>query len=252
MNTLQKILTLASLVTKLSLTDLSALRHILGTALKAAEDVSNARGDIRPLPPEDILKLFTPEKDYIVSIKPFPNIPASISLAEAVALVGLMQACKASRVFEFGTYQGVSTTQLALNIPAHGEVFTLDLPEDDPRYALPIPKNEERAIALEGGKGMLIPDHIRNRITFLRQDSARFDPSPFLASIDLAFVDGAHSYAYVKNDSEKAWSMLKIGGIIVWHDCVPSHPDVVQYVKESGFGARRVLSTSLAFAQKQA
>jgi predicted O-methyltransferase YrrM len=68
--------------------------------------------------------------------------------------------------------------------------------------------------------------------------------------MDLVFVDGAHSADYVKNDSEKGWEMLRSGGVLVWHDCVPSHAAVVDFVKRSGWPAKRILGTSLAFAVK--
>ena len=107
-----------------------------------------------------------------------------------------------------------------------------------------------RSIAAEGGKGILIPRDLLDRVTFLSSDSATFDESAYHGTIDLAFVDGAHSYEYVKSDSEKAWKMLRPGGIIAWHDCVSSHRDVVKYIKESGFSAKLVAGTALAFAVK--
>jgi len=181
----------------------------------------------------------------------FFGVPASVSLAEAYALVLLMKRVQARRVFEFGTYKGVSTTQLALNLESGGKIFTLDLPdEDQPQYELAIDKPIERTIAAEQGKGALIPEELRSVITFLRQDSARLDPAPYADSMDLVFVDGAHSADYVRNDSEKGWAMLRPGGVIVWHDCLPNHPDVVRYVRNCGFGVQRIEGTSLAMATK--
>jgi len=169
---------------------------------------------------------------------------------ECAALAGLSHLVGAKRVFEFGTYKGVSTTQLALNVAPGGMVFTLDLPEDHPAYSLPIPKAEERQIAAEGGKGILIPRDLLDRVTFLTSDSATFDETPYVGTMDLVFVDGAHSYEYVKNDTEKGWRMLRSGGVLAWHDCVPSHRDVVKYIKECGFQSKLVKGTALAFAVK--
>jgi predicted O-methyltransferase YrrM len=36
--------------------------------------------------------------------------------------------------------------------------------------------------------------------------------------VDFIFVDGEHSKNYLLNDSEIALSVVKPGGIIVWHD----------------------------------
>jgi predicted O-methyltransferase YrrM len=130
-------------------------------------------------------------------------------------------------------------------------VFTLDLPEDHPAYSLPIPKIDEQRLAAESGKGLLIPRDLLDRVTFLKSDSATFDEKPFHGTIDLVFVDGAHSYEYVKNDTEKGWQMLRPGGILAWHDCTASHHDVVRYIKESGLTFNLVKCTSLAFSTKR-
>jgi len=133
---------------------------------------------------------------------------------ECAALAALANLVDAKKIFEFGTYKGVSTTQLALNVADDGMVFTLDLPEDQPAYSLPIPKPEERQIAAEGGKSILIPRDLLDRVTFLSSDSAKFDENPYAGTINLVFVDGTHSYEYVKSDTEKGWKMLRPGGIL--------------------------------------
>lgn len=162
-----------------------------------------------------------------------------------------MRRVRAKDVFEFGTYKGVSTTQLALNLEPGGTVHTLDLPDEEgPAWQMEISKESERQIAAERGKGALIPAELRPRIDFLRRDSAQFDPAPFVGRIDFVFVDGAHSADYVRNDSEKGWAMLRRGGILAWHDFAPNHREVVQYVMGCGFAPQRVEGTTLAFATK--
>ena len=129
-------------------------------------------------------------------------------------------------------------------------VFTLDLPEDHPAYSLAIPKAEEQQIAAEKGKGILIPHDLGGKVTFLRADSAKFDTAPYLESMDLIFVDGAHSYEYVKNDTIKGLEMLRPGGIIAWHDCTPSHADVVRYLRALPHMPTVVHGTTIAFLIK--
>ena len=68
--------------------------------------------------------------------------------------------------------------------------------------------------------------------------------------MDLVFVDGAHSYDYVKNDTEKGLEMLRPGGVIAWHDCNPRHPDLVRYLRTLNRPLNLVAGTSLAFAFK--
>ena len=180
----------------------------------------------------------------------FPKTHASVSVFEFLSLVLLMKRVAATRVFEFGTYKGVSITQLALNLPPESLIYTLDLPEDSAVTRLLIPDPDEAAITVEKGKGTLVPPELKGHITFLQQDSATFDESPYVEGIDFVFVDGAHSYDYVKNDSEKGWRMLCKGGIIAWHDVRTPDPDVVRFLVESSYQPIRITNTALAFAVK--
>ena len=78
------------------------------------------------------------------------------------------------------------------------------------------------------------------QITTLTGDSAHFDFGPYTREIDVVFVDGAHSYAYVKSDSEHALRMMKPGGVIAWDD-YPSIPGVYGYLNELASGLERPL-----------
>lgn len=224
------------------------LQHILGVANWAASEIADPNGDTREIPWISVLDICPGTQRW--TLQSFPSVGASVSPMECAALAALSRLVGAKRIFEFGTYKGVSTTQLALNLAEGGMVFTLDLPEDHPAYSLPIPKPEEQAIAAEGGKGILIPRDLLDRVTFLSADSAKFDQTPYAESMDLVFVDGAHSYEYVKNDSEKGWEMLRKGGIMAWHDCNAAHPDVVRYLKGTPHQITLVAGTALAYAVK--
>jgi predicted O-methyltransferase YrrM len=226
----------------------SDLQHVLGVANWAASEIIDPVADTRTIKSINLLDICPGTQRWIM--QSFPSVGASVSPMECAALAALCHLTGAKKIFEFGTYKGVSTTQLALNVAEGGMVFTLDLPEGHPAYILPIPKPEERAIAAEGGKGILIPRDLLDRVTFLSADSAEFDVTPYRNSIDVVFVDAAHGYEYVKNDSEKGWEMLRPGGIMAWHDCVASHPDVVRYIKEAHPDAKLVGGTALAYAKK--
>lgn len=245
---IKKLLHFSSLIGRIALRRPSDLRHVLGVATWGAEQVVNPEADIRPLGKITISALA--DSSLLLKVQIFPHVPASVSPLECAALAALIRKTNARKIFEFGTYKGVSTTQLALNIGNDGQVYTLDLPEDHPAYSLDILKEAERQIAAEGGKGILLPAELRNRVTFLRSDSATFDTRPYLNSMDLIFVDGAHSYDYVKNDTEKGWEMLRPGGIIAWHDCNPNHPDVVRFLQSFKVHVTVVEGTTLAFAFK--
>jgi predicted O-methyltransferase YrrM len=225
----------------------SDLRHIFGVANATAAAIEDPVADVRDFPLVPIEEIAASAR---FTFHVFPGTHASITLAEAGALAALMHRVSARRVFEFGTYQGVSTTQIALNLPPDGMVFTLDLPAEVEAGALRVEKAVEREIAAEARKGTLVPDELRGKITFLEADSAKFDTAPYAGTMDLVFVDGAHSREYVRNDTAKALELLRPGGCVAWHDCAPNHPEVVAVLKESGLPVSLVHGTALAFAMK--
>jgi predicted O-methyltransferase YrrM len=233
---------------KIALQNPRDLKHILGVTNWAAGEIVDPVVDIRSIPSVDLFDICLGTRWTLQSL---PDVRSSISPLECAALAALSHAVTAKKVFEFGTYKGVSTTQLALNIAVDGMVFTLDLPEENPAYSLPIPRLDEQEITFESGKGTLVPHDLLDRVTFLKSDSAHFDETPYLGSMDLVFVDGAHSYEYVKNDTEKGWRMLRHGGILAWHDCAPHHKDVVKYIKKCGLKLNIVKGTALAFSRKE-
>jgi predicted O-methyltransferase YrrM len=136
-----------------------------------------------------------------------------------------------------------------LNLPPDSTICTLDLPDEslNTQFAT---DPEDAAIAVETGKGSLVPAELRPRIQFLKCDSAKFDETPFLGKMDFVFVDGAHNFDYVKSDSEKGWRMLRSGGIIAWHDCRHQDPGVVRYLLQSSLQPARITGTTVAFATK--
>jgi hypothetical protein len=222
---------------------------ILGITHFAATQIQAPDADFRCYPVMDWQEIFL--EPFSLRFHSLPGVGASIPRSEGAALVALMKSVQAKRVFEFGTYKGVSTTQMAMNLPSDGLIYTLDLPEKNGvNFALQIPKQSERAIAGETGKGSLIPKEFLHQIVFLKEDSARLNPGPFDETMDLVFVDGAHSSDYVRNDTEKGWRMLRNGGVIVWHDCTPSHRDVVYYLHSFPQRICLVGGTTLAFAYK--
>ncbi len=125
----------------------------------------------------------------------------------------------ARKMFEFGTYMGRTTFHLAHNNP-DGQVFTLNLPpEKDPRYAPYI------GVLFKGREE-------EKRITQIHSDSREFDTAPYRQQFDFVFVDGDHSYDLVKNDTQKAFELLKKGGVIMWHDYAPKSDGLVRFFKE--------------------
>jgi len=241
---MSKIISSVARITKVACRNPRDLFHIFGAADAVAQQIENPEADTRVFPPVDVARILDTSCRFSFEI--FPGVGASISLIEAAALSALIQRTHAMRVFEFGTYKGVSTTQLALNLPDGGMVYTLDLPADHPVYL------SYSELASESGMQMLVPPDLSHKVTFLKEDSAQFDTTPYRGTMDLVFVDGYHSYEYIKNDTEKGLEMLRPGGVIAWHDCVASRPEIIRYLKTISPLPQLVETTSLAFAVKPA
>lgn len=253
MSNLSKMATLMARMCKLAVVNPRGLREVCGVALAQTDGVMDPEIDVLPLPKVSAVDLHDGGAEpWSVNVRMFPAVTFSVTLAEAVSLGVLMRKCRARRVFEFGTHRGVSTSQLAANLPEDGKVFTLDLPRSDTRTHFKVDNAAENEVANFPRKGDLIPEPLRPKIQFLEQDSALFDPAPYAGSMDFVFVDAAHTMEYVVNDSEKAWAMLRPGGIVAWHDCRAQSPDVIKYLRRCSYNPRRISETTIAFAEKPA
>jgi predicted O-methyltransferase YrrM len=126
---------------------------------------------------------------------------------------------QARKIFEFGTYQG--RTSYHLTYASEGaQVTTLNLPpEADARYA-PYLGTYFRGTEREAF------------VTQLLGDSRQLDTAPHRRQFDLVFVDGDHGYDVVKNDTEKAFELLRPGGAILWHDYAPKSEGLVEFFRD--------------------
>jgi len=146
------------------------------------------------------------------------EVDGNVTLTELVVLDGLVRRHAPARVLEIGTFDGRTTLNLASNTSPNAEIHTLDLPQSQVG-ALPVEDGELRYIK-KPQPGMRIAGHrFEKQIVQHLGDSALFDFSRFGKSLNLVFVDGAHSQEYVLNDSLKAIEGLdQRSGVIVWHD----------------------------------
>ncbi len=138
-------------------------------------------------------------------------------------LVGLCLLCRALRprvVFEIGTFNGYSAFHFALNTPPDSVIYTLDLPPGGVELKLGATvvdlQHVREGVAAKSyaftGTG------VESKVHTLKGDSAIFDFSPWHRKVDLFFIDGAHSYEYVRSDTERALQCVRPGGAIAWHD----------------------------------
>lgn len=138
--------------------------------------------------------------------------------SDLVSLCMLCQILNPRVIFEIGTYHGSGTLHLASNSP-EAKVFTLDLPAGGASTLHTTTVDLEHIREHRATRQMFFDDRPEEtRITRLNGDSATFDFTPWRHRVDLFFIDGAHSYEYVRNDTMKAFDCCHPGSVIAWHD----------------------------------
>ncbi len=169
-------------------------------------------------------------------------VEAYIDDPNRAVVAALCELCDATTFFEIGTNRGRTAWTVA-RVNQQCSVYTLDLPAKEAIDEVAFDLNEsdrdffvgdwDRGDAYRGTEE-------EERITTLLGDSARFDFSPYARKMDFVFVDGAHSYSYVENDTNRAFEMLSEKGVIAWDD-YPAIPGVYNYLNRLAAEADRPL-----------
>jgi predicted O-methyltransferase YrrM len=161
-----------------------------------------------------------------VVLAPFLDA-ARVGNPNAYELVVLSCVCAYLRpmsVFEFGTYNGLSTLHFAINSPEQAVIRTIDLDPSDPM-------RQTDTDDVYYTRNVPVGQHFRGtpedrKILQIFVNTLEYDPSDLVHSVDLAFVDAGHALDAVQSDSEKALRMLAPGGVILWHDYSFKHHGV--------------------------
>ena len=156
----------------------------------------------------------------LLDIREIDAVDGNVSERELVTIARLVRDASPMEMFEFGTFDGRTTLNLAANSPPGGRVHTIDLPREGiSTSAAPIHSHEIRyADKSESGARFRGAD-VASKIEQLYGDSGVFDFAPYYDAMDFVFVDASHAYEYVINDSLHAIRMLRgERGTIVWHD----------------------------------
>jgi hypothetical protein len=158
-----------------------------------------------------------------IAIEHFDTDLEGLTITELAVLSWIARNTAPDMVFEFGTADGRTTLNFALNTYERCKIYTLDLPEDKRRVY------HDREVEIFGKDNFPVPFKSRvgccflghsfsDKITQLYGDSTQFDYIPYHGQVDLIFIDANHDYPYVRSDSENALKMLSKRGTIVWHD----------------------------------
>lgn len=159
------------------------------------------------------------------------GIHAEGAVSDSEAWILSVLAKKATNIFEFGTCTGRTTYLLAKNSPPEAQVTTLNLPltskENYKSNDRDDPKDIKIALSETQFSDYFYSNTpVESKINQILLDSKDFDETNLTNQCDLIFIDGSHAYSHVKSDSQKAFRMIKPGGIILWHDYSKSLCDV--------------------------
>ena len=149
-------------------------------------------------------------------------------------LATVVSALQPQRIFETGTFRGVSTLTMALNAP-EADIYTLDLPEQYTESEVQtLSRGDREWVRLSRtSTGFAFRNHpAAKRIRQLRGNSLNFTPPAVLENTDLCFIDGGHSYECIQADTETALKILSPNGVIVWDDYAWFVDGVSQYLTE--------------------
>lgn len=165
---------------------------------------------------------------------------------QAHDLICIAVAENPKEVLEIGTFCGHTTLLLAQNLP-DAIINTVDLPLNfDVNAENTYPKDDTHLIS-ERVVGREFHNQFgSDRIIQYYGDTATWDFSLAKGST-FFFIDGSHTYDYVKNDTEKCFEICEGKGVFLWRDCDADHPGVVRFLSEWQPGIVLIAGTSLAY-----
>jgi Methyltransferase domain len=156
-------------------------------------------------------------------------------LLESAILLALGRLIRPRKFFEFGTYLGVETLNMAANLPEDTHLYTLDI---DPIEFEKLQQDaHDRPLSLthfeNQQKLAFLHTPYEKRITRLLGDSNKFDFSQFHKRMDMIYVDGGHDLQTLISDTKNALAMLSEdrAACVAWHDYSnPLYPQVQEYL----------------------
>lgn len=144
----------------------------------------------------------------------------SMDPLEVLLLGSIVKFVQPKRILEIGTFDGNTTLNLAANSPPDGSVVTVDLPPDwDKRkFAIKVPEAHLNINDPAVTGAQYRSSEYAAKITQVFGDSIQLNWGTLPIPFDLVFIDGCHSYDYVKQDTSNAMKNCSPGGLVVWHD----------------------------------
>ncbi|MDA3936050.1 MAG: class I SAM-dependent methyltransferase [Actinomycetota bacterium] len=152
-----------------------------------------------------------------------PGMAPTPLLLETAIIVAMATAVNPAGFLEIGTYVGVQTLNVALNLSDSAVVYTLDLDDESFREIESGQHPVDRDISLRHlgcGKLAFEGSDCESRIMRLHGDSKSYDFSSLVGKIDMVYIDGGHDSTTVRADTDSARRLLagRTPSCIVWHD----------------------------------
>lgn len=202
------------------------------------------------------IDIYENNKDVPIMLLESFSKKGNVTLLELVVINILIRNHNPNLIFEIGTFDGRTTLNMAANSSAESKIYSLDLPKEQHDSAkLPLSPSDSLYIKKDISGARYLNIDKENKICQIYGDSAGFDFSPYFNKIDFVFVDGAHTYEYVLNDTKIALKLLRNNGIILWHDygvCdgVTKAMDELYSKNRDLRGVRHIKGTSLIYLKQ--
>jgi len=185
-----------------------------------------------PLPQVKFDQLVGP--DTVLKLADFHGREGNVTLYELSVISAIVSHRRPRVLLEIGTFDGNTTLQMAHNSPEDARIYTLDLPPDGDATAALAPGDAAYIADRQKLDRKYAGTSVGHKVVQCLGDSATYDFHSILehGRPELVFIDGSHSYDYVRNDTEKVLEILAPGGAVLWHDYVPAWPGVMSYLED--------------------
>lgn len=185
---------------------------------------------VDPLQPVDLAEILAEESTNELFAPIRYSRPGATPFADLIALAALTRHKQPANIFEIGTFEGLTSVVFCKNGGSSVRVRTLDLPHQNKDLQRTKRSYDSHSIDRQYDSGRLIEEFgLADRVERLFGDSALFDFGPYHNTVDLFFVDGAHTEDYVAKDSLNAFRCVTADGWTIWHDCLT--PQVLRVLK---------------------
>jgi predicted O-methyltransferase YrrM len=174
------------------------------------------------IPTVNLNKVFPAELERgAIRLENFLGHWGNVSIEELCKICLIVKWLRPKRILELGTYNGMTTLQMALNAPPDCVTYTLDLP---PAQATTVPLGRIDELVSKQFRHRFntrTGSYFEGRDVTIEQlwgDTATFDYSVLGGPVDLIFIDAAHDYENKRRDCENAFQLLAGGGVVLWHN----------------------------------